>query len=452
MGLHFRVLARGFAHASGVLLALGFMAGVAAADEGAPANVPSVSEQFRRVGSLIEDPRVREGHALFERIWQPAGEGMPDSDGLGPVYNARSCAACHPAAGRGAPPRRQGDATRALLIRLSLERADGSVGPHPDYGAQVNTSAVAGVPPEATVFLAWEPVDGAYGDGTPWRLRRPVLLFKDLAHGPADEAVLRSARVPPHLPGLGLLEAVAEAEILSRADPADADGDGISGRPNRMIDDTNGREVIGRFGWKAGQPSLRRQVATALIEDMGLTSALFPEENCPPVQAACLAAPSGGVPEVDGAALAALVAYSAALMPPERRAGPTRDERATIRRGELLFHASGCAACHTPALPLPGGGKAAAYTDLLLHDLGDALADNRPEADASGREWRTPPLWGLGLVQRVNGHSLFLHDGRARGFAEAVLWHGGEAEPAREAFRMMTAADRAALVAFLESL
>jgi len=281
-----------------------------------------------------------------------------------------------------------------------------------------------------------------------------VLLFLNLTGGPVDETVMRSARVPPVVAGLGLLDEVPELEILSRADPDDADGDGISGRANRVAAAGGGKEVLGRFGWKAGQADLLHQTAIALIEDMGLTTRLYRAQNCPPSQNACRAAVEGGdgAPEIDDASLDALVFYVANLRPPARRARPVRAEQDEIRRGELIFHGAGCPACHAPRLAGADGKAVAAYTDLLLHDMGDGLDDGRPEAGASGREWRTPPLWGLGLIERVNGHLLLLHDGRARGLAEAILWHGGEAERAKEFFRTLPAADRAALLTFLRSL
>ncbi|MBR45915.1 MAG: hypothetical protein CMM31_05450 [Rhodospirillaceae bacterium] len=262
-----------------------------------------------------------------------------------------------------------------------------------------------------------------------------------------------SPRVAPALPGSGLIAAIPEAAILARADPEDADGDSISGRANFVWDTVNEGMRLGRFGWKANQAGLRQQAAAAAFGDMGLTSALYPGPLCPPAQRACRAAEAGGV-ELAGPRLTALTAYLRYLAPPERQA-----VSGAAARGEALFHGIGCAACHTPSYRTAAdpetalsGRDIAPYSDFLLHDMGDGLADNRPEFAATGREWRTPPLWGLGSLKAVNGHEFLLHDGRARGVAEAILWHGGESALARNAFRTLPATEREDLLAFLRSL
>ncbi|HEX9648783.1 MAG TPA: di-heme oxidoredictase family protein, partial [Alphaproteobacteria bacterium] len=276
-----------------------------------------------------------------------------------------------------------------------------------------------------------------------------------LAFGPLGDDAMLSPRVAPATIGLGLLEAVPEATILALADPADADGDGVSGRPNRVAGEVGGGIALGRFGWKANQPSLRRQNAAAALGDIGLTSTLFPDENCAAPQDACRAAKSGGAPELSDAFLDKLTLYTRLLAVPRQRGADAEP----VRHGEQLFRAAGCAACHMPTLvtgahPLAelAGQVIHPFTDLLLHDMGEGLADGRPDFAATGREWRTAPLWGLGLVETVNGHTYFLHDGRARNLAEAILWHGGEAEAARERFRALPRGDREALLAFLRSL
>jgi CxxC motif-containing protein (DUF1111 family) len=255
--------------------------------------------------------------------------------------------------------------------------------------------------------------------------------------------------------GLGLLEAVPRATLEALADPDDRDGDGISGRVNHIAND-DGTTRAGRFGWKANVASLREQNAGAALGDLGLTTPELPVENCPPVQTSCAAAPTGGSPEISAEFLDKLTLYTRLLaVPAQRDSGDWR-----VRHGQRLFREAGCAACHLPTLrtgpdaPLPElvDQTFHPFTDLLLHDMGDELADGRPDHDADGREWRTPPLWGIGLVEIVNGHSFLLHDGRARDLAEAILWHGGEGAAAREAFRTMSAEDRAALLRFLASL
>jgi len=333
---------------------------------------------------------------------------------------------------------------------------DGSPAPDPSYGGQLNPDAILGVPPEGRATVTYTEIPGTYGDGEAFSLRAPTYELTDLAFGPLDPSVQISPRAAPFLVGLGLLAAIDEADILARADPDDGDGDGISGRPNWVWDLREQRTVLGRFGWKANQPTLEQQIAGAFLGDIGLTSPLFPDQNCTAVQTECLEAPDGGDPEVDQLKIDEVTFYTRYLAVPARR----DVDDPIVQRGEALFTAVGCAACHTPALttgtvedaPALSQQRIHPYTDLLVHDLGDALADGRPDFTASGHEWRTAPLWGLGLIQTVNRHMLLLHDGRARGVAEAILWHGGEAGAARESFRTLSAADRAALVRFLESL
>jgi len=398
------------------------------------------------------------GNSIFNRPWVTAPSSTSGVDGLGPTFNATSCSACHFMDGRGAPPTQPGEEFLGLLLRLSIPGVDEHGGPlgEPSYGGQFNHHAILGVPAEGRAFVDYEEVPGQYADGTPYSLRRPTYRFADLAFGPLDPRTMVSPRTAPFMIGLGLLEAVDEAQLLALADEDDADGDGISGRPNRVWDPVTQTTTLGRFGWKANQPGLEQQNAGAFLGDIGITSALFPDENCPPPQTACAAAPNGGKPELDGDKLTDATYYARLLAVPARR----DYEDPTVLRGKALFRAAGCASCHVPVLvtaasaevPELAGQVIRPYTDLLLHDLGDDLADGRPDFLATGREWRTPPLWGIGLIGVVNGHTLLLHDGRARDLAEAVLWHGGEAEAAREAFRTLPRDDRAALIRFLESL
>jgi CxxC motif-containing protein (DUF1111 family) len=395
------------------------------------------------------------GNRLFNTNWVKAPASVKSFDGLGPVFNRVSCSGCHTQDGRGRPPLEAGEKLTSMLVRLSVAAADGGVVPHPAYGDQIGEAAIAGVPAEAETVIRFEPVSGTYGDGTPYEILKPELSFTALAHGPLPHDTMLSPRVAPQVIGLGLLEAVPDADLIERADPDDGDGDGISGRVNEVRDPRDGRIRIGRFGWKASQVDLETQNAGAAIGDIGLTNPLFPEENCTPAQTACLSATRGQEPDLPRPFLDKLTLYTRLIAVPAQR-NPDDSE---VRRGSSLFAEFGCAACHRSEMKT---GKAALaelanqtfhpFTDLLLHDMGDGLADNRPDFGASGREWRTPPLWGLGLVEKVNGHNRLLHDGRARGFAEAILWHGGEAKAAREAFRLADKRDREALVTFLKSL
>jgi CxxC motif-containing protein (DUF1111 family) len=264
-----------------------------------------------------------------------------------------------------------------------------------------------------------------------------------------------SPRIAPAVMGVGLLEAVPAGDITARADPDDSDGDGISGRPNQVWDPVAEAMALGRFGWKAGQPTVRAQAAAAFVGDLGITSTLHPDQPCTAVEADCAAAPDGGMPELDDNKLDRVTFYNRTLAVPARR--DVTD--VAVQAGAQNFAELGCSSCHTPTMstgdddiPALAQQEIHPYTDLLLHDMGSRLADDRPEFAASGTEWRTAPLWGIGLVERVNGHTRFLHDGRARSLEEAILWHGGEAAAAQQGFRDLSATERAELIAFLESL
>lgn len=328
------------------------------------------------------------------------------------------------------------------------------------YGSQLSPLAVPGVKPEGGVKVTWAREQGYFADGAAWSLRIPAYAAEGWNFGPAAPDVQFSPRLAPALHGLGLLEAVPDEVIAGRADPGDRDGDGISGRMN--LEETwdgpdPARDVPGRFGWKAWMPTLQRQVCGALGEDMGLTNVFQPHDTTPAQSDALGDYAQGGhgnVYEVSGRDHDRLTAYVRYLAPP-----PTPGDPVSLR-GNALFSSAGCGSCHVPELKtgvIPGVGALSGrtihpLTDLLLHDMGDGLADARPEAKASGREWRTAPLWGLGAAVNEDGTGLLLHDGRARSIEEAILWHGGEGEKSREAFLAMPAADRGAFVGFLKSL
>ncbi|GAB4136105.1 MAG: di-heme oxidoredictase family protein [Cyanobacteria bacterium J069] len=385
----------------------------------------------------------------------------PVNGGLGPLFNNTACAGCHIKDGRGMPvpgqlllrvslPRDSPAAASALPVTAPVLPADahleasvslGNAPPVPGIGTQIQDQAIYGRTPEARVKLRWQEQPGSYADGTPYRLRSPQFEITLPNGEPLPPHVLVSARVPSPVFGLGLLEAVSESEILARADPQDADGDGISGRPNYVWDTETQSEGLGRFGWKANNPTLLQQNAAAYINDMGITSPLFPEAD--------------GSSEVDTTTLKANTVYVQTLAVP----APTLRQDPQVLRGERLFAAANCVGCHLPTLhtqrheiPALEHQTIHPYTDLLLHDLGEGLADHRPDFRATGNEWRTPPLWGIGLTQTVLPYAGYLHDGRARTLAEAILWHGGEAATAREAFWAMSASDRTALLRFLNSL
>jgi len=410
--------------------------------------------------NLIGDRRDKffVGNSFFKRAWVTAPSSTSGVDGLGPTFNATSCAACHFKDGRGAPPQEADEQFLGLLIRLSVPgvAADGGPVGDPSYGGQFNHKSILGVAAEGNSTVTYVEVPGVFGDGTAYSLRKPTYEFTELAFGPFGDGIMVSPRVGPAMIGLGLLEAVDESTLVALADEDDADGDGISGRVNRVFDVRTQGAKIGRFGWKANQPSLEQQAAGAFLGDIGVTSTLFPDQNCSAAQVECTASPGGGVPEIADDKIDEVTYYSQLLAVPVRR----NFQDPAVLRGKVLFHEAGCASCHTPKLvtgdlaqiPEVSRQTIFPFSDLLLHDMGPELADGRPDFLATGNEWRTPPLWGIGLVEVVNRHTNFIHDGRARDFSEAILWHGGEGEAAREAYRMMPERDRDAMIRFLESL
>ena len=398
------------------------------------------------------------GDSFFTKNWVTAPASTEARDGLGPTFNAQSCPSCHTRDGRAKPPDHPDDPERGLLFRVSLPGVDLATGaplPHPAYGDQIQDRAILHIPPEGKVIALWSEIQGQYADGEPYTLIKPEYQLTQLAFGNLPADIQISPRIAPIVPGMGLLEAIPEANILALADPDDADGDGISGKPNYVWDARRGATALGRFGWKANVPTVEQQVAGAFHGDIGVTSPLFPTENCPPAQAECQAATNGGEPEIPQERLDKVTFYTRTLAVPMMR--DTDDPQ--VRRGAALFLRANCHACHTPIhttgesdIPALSSQTILPYTDLLLHNMGEGLADGRPDFLADGDEWRTPPLWGIGLVATVNRHTRFLHDGRARNLAEAILWHGGEGERSKQAFINFTREERKALLRFLNAL
>ncbi len=408
------------------------------------------------------------GKEQFHEQWVVAPEN--GVWGLGPTFNEDRCSHCHENNGRARATENGKAAERGVLVRLSIPGADKNGGPlpHPVYGDQLQNRGVPGrVPPEGQALITYEAKDVSLEDGEKVSLRLPKLRFTGLQFGELGDDTQFSVRTAQAMVGIGLLEAVPEKTILALAKVQEPYG--MAGKPNYVWDVENELTVLGRFGWKANQPNIRQQTAAAFFGDVGATTYLFPEENCPPTQKACLELPSaskcggqGGCtgnqfrPEVVPSRLSNITLYLQTLAVPARR----NVNDPAVKQGEALFAQAQCSVCHVPELETDAKPaiRAAAnqiihpYTDLLLHDMGEELADGRPDFKASGREWRTAPLWGLGLLRTVNGHSDLLHDGRARNVTEAILWHGGQAEKSREAFKKMPKAEREALVKFVESL
>ncbi len=383
------------------------------------------------------------GNRLFNTNWVEAPASVKTFDGLGPLFNRVSCSGCHTKDGRGQPPENSRGPMDSMLLRISIPGVGdhGGVMPHPRYGDQISERAILGVKPEGKVEITYTEMPGTYASGEAFSLRKPSYSITDLGYGDLGKDLLISPRVAPAMIGLGLLQAVPDETLVALSDPQDSDGDGISGRPNEVWDMALNKKAIGRFGWKANQPNLQQQNASAAAGDMGITTIFASVTNDP---------------DMSDEFLEKLTLYTLTIAVPAQR--DAQDSK--VKKGQTLFADMGCSGCHMPTLksgavagfPELSDQTFHPFTDLLLHDMGDGLSDNRPDFKASGNEWRTTPLWGLGLIPTVNKHHFLLHDGRARGPAEAILWHGGEAQKSREAFRAADKADREALIAFLNSL
>lgn len=421
-------------------------------------------------------PSFFAGRALAHQPWVKAPAATDARDGLGPLYNARTCLDCHKKGGRGSI---QEDAERPLassFLRLSIPGDDARLGavPEPSYGLQLQTRSTAlshelrdrvaapiaaSVPPEARVRVRWKAEPFVYPDGQRAALRRPVVELDELAYGALHRDARHSLRVAPPIHGMGLVERIDQRDIDALADPNDTNRDGISGRVNRVWDFRNASNAKGRFGYKASRATLEITVALAFAEDIGITTSLFPEQACTSVQTNCReqthGAPPAGV-ELSDELLTLVVGFTRNLGVPARRA--PRD--GTALAGRRHFYEVGCTSCHHPRFatspsneqPHLGNQVIWPYGDFLLHDMGPELADDRADYEASGREWRTTPLWGVGLSASIAGVESYLHDGRARNLEEAILWHGGEAEPAKRRFVALPRGERNELLAFLSTL
>jgi CxxC motif-containing protein (DUF1111 family) len=419
--------------------------------------------------------RFREGEKVFNTFWLAVpndvisqwwdlsrpGPGGGEW-GLGPSFLATSCVSCHVQAGRGKALDTDGGPLFMQSLRISIpgEGPHGSPNPDPHYGLQIQSfdtvqrkdkSARAG---EGEVHVRWEKQSFRLADGSTVELRKPVVEVKHLNFGPLAPGVMMSLRNSQPIFGLGYLEAVSESDILALAELQKSQG--LNGRPNYVRDDINDKMSIGRFGWKANQPNIKQQIANAFLADIGITSPLYPEQNCPPVQKECLTEKFSSKAELRHELWEPLTFWTLSLDAP----APRDRDKPAVKRGEKLFDAAKCSQCHVPelrtgkfdAIPALADRTIRPYTDLLLHDMGPGLADGRPDFRASGSDWRTPPLWGIGLSKQVNGSSSFLHDGRARNVLEAIVWHGGEASASRDIFAKFSKREREDLLAFVQSL
>lgn len=383
------------------------------------------------------------GMSFFRLPWVRAPSSTTARDGLGPLFNAHSCESCHRNGGRGRSLL-DDPHSAAVVARISVER-EGRLGPHPRYGSQLQRKATFRPDGQGEGSVTMSVEDVPRPDGSSLRAPRITIALHDSAE-PTDHWRV-SARVAPALLGLGLIEAIPAADVMAGADTADADGNGVSGRPHWRGDGES--RALGRFGWKALHATVASQTGAAFRDDIGITNPAFPAEVCTQLQATCASLPTGAGEEgVEiPAKLFDYVVHFVSHMPPPR-AGKL-DER--VQRGRALFSRVGCADCHRPHFETVYG-RIWPYTDLLLHDMGPGLADRRPEGDASGSEWRTPPLWGVGTQKKVSGHTTLLHDGRARNVREAILWHGGEGAASRSRFLAARADEQRDLIAFVRAI
>lgn len=403
---------------------------------------PGLNEKLSRVHEI--------GDAQFNATF--VSSPAPLNPGRGPIFNNVSCASCHISDGRGKVPGAS-DSSVSTLFRVSIPGTDAQGGPNPvpGFGVQLQNLANFGIMPEAKVTVSYTERTFNFDDGNTYSLRYPVYTIQN-PYIALPASIMLSPRVASPVFGVGLLEAVSDNNILANADENDTDSDGISGKPNYVWNAVTQSHTLGRFGWKANQPSLLQQVAAAYNQDIGIANSVFSVES----SYGQLQWDNNSKIELSDSLLQAVVFYVQTLAVPARR--NVTDTQ--VQQGKALFINAGCAKCHIPdmrtavnvAFPAISNQLIHPYTDMLLHDMGDDLADNRPDFKANGNEWRTAPLWGIGLTQRVNGHSNFLHDGRARNVLEAVMWHGGEALTAKNKVKAMTANERNTLIKFIDSL
>lgn len=395
------------------------------------------------------------GNSFFRQSWVSSPSSTTARDGLGPFFNANNCSSCHFKDGRGRPPAYDGQLGRGLLLRLSLTGTvfNGSSFSDPTYGNQLQDNAILGQTSEGGYTIAYKTLSETLSDGTVVELKKPIYQIHTLGYGSLANNILISPRIASQIIGLGLLEAVDESTILSFIGTNNKNG--ISGKANYVYEVETKSQKLGRFGWKANQPSVRQQVAGAFSGDMGITTSIFPEENAT-LGVDLSLIPNGGSPEISDINFDKIVLYSSSLAVPARRNVANKN----VLKGKNIFYNIQCTSCHIPKMQT---GKTYSitslrnqiirpYTDMLLHDMGEELADNASDFLANGQEWRTQPLWGIGLINTVNRHTNLLHDGRARNVTEAILWHGGEAKNSKDKFKQLSTEDRNNLLEFINSL
>jgi len=393
------------------------------------------------------------GKSFFRTPWVEAPSATTARDGLGPLFSSNTCIGCHPGNGKGPVYNKQGHIARSLVTRLSIsnhQSIDTVIGfsPEPTYGSQLSINGVYGVPYEGKPSRNYSTIIVMLSEHKEVTLRKPNYGITDLQYGAMAKDVILSQRVAPALIGLGLLEQISDKQLLANEDIEDKNRDGISGKANRVYSPETSTIKIGRYNWKANAPAVKYQVAAAMSNDMGLTSPLFPNENCTSSQKECLASPKGKDPfDVPMKRLNAVTFYLKHLKVPKTK------QNEHYKNGLEIFKQISCASCHIPTFTLDNGKIIHPFSDLLLHDMGKDLADGRVEFLATGNEFRTPPLWGISIYTEILKNRVnFLHDGRAATLEEAILWHGGEATQSKNNYIELAPQKQKVLIDFLERL
>ena len=397
------------------------------------------------------------GRSFFAIPWVEAPSATTARDGLGPLFNANTCISCHPSNGKGTLLI-DNKSSRSLVVRLSID-SNNSIEhkmllekkgfiPEPNYGAQLALNAIHGVDFEGKVKIDFDELNVVFPDGEKQILLKPKYSLENLNYGPLFNGTNISYRIAPSLNGIGLIELISNEDILKNVDINDKNNDGISGRANWVYSNITKKQELGKYTWKASVAFLKEQTAGAASNDMGLTTTIFPDENCTSSQKACNEAPKPkDAIDLTDERLDAITYYLKHIK--------TYSAKQTKEYTEALeiFEQISCAKCHISSFETKEGFKISPFSDFLLHDMGEELSDGRTEFSANKNEWRTAPLWGLSLHEKINKEKpRLLHDGRARNFQEAILWHGGEAQKSKENYMNLPKEQREKLIKFLEEL
>lgn len=397
------------------------------------------------------------GRSFFTIPWVEAPSATTARDGLGPLFNANTCVSCHPSNGRGTLFS-DGLVSRSLVVRLSIDSNNSDEHrkmlekkgfiPEPSYGNQLALNGIHGVDFEGKVKIDFDEIEVNFPDGEKQILLKPKYELENLNYGSLDKNANISYRIAPSLNGIGLIELISNEDILKNVDENDENNDGISGRANFVYSNITKKEELGKYTWKASVAFLKEQIAGAASNDMGLTTTIFPNENCTKNQKECNESLKAKDPiDLPDDRLDAITYYLKNIKTYEPRNTKEYEE------GLEIFEQISCSKCHISSFKTKKAFEIAPFSDFLLHDMGKDLSDGRVEFKANKNEWRTAPLWGLALHEKINKEKpMLLHDGRARSFQEAILWHGGEAQNSKENYMNLPKEKREKLIKFLEEL